>query len=359
MKKFLTITLAIFIMLSTVATYAKTETENIQQQLPDFVITAETIQTKIEALGEITDNSKINEIFGIIRLYKLMSAKEAAKVNNFDVLKKALETSASFYDQDDIKLRIMSFNVRTGETQEDRLNRVVTQIKQESPDSFGVQEAWGRWTRVIKENLGDEYEEIGHGRDEMKHGETSNIYYKRDKFDLLDSGTIWLTETPHVYSCYYNPIEKEDDTPRIMTYAVLKRKSDGAVFIHANTHLSADTSLARETQGYWLIDYLKYTFEFDYPIVLTGDFNEGEGSGIYNLVVGNGFTPSDLYGEKKRTFHGYGSSSTYIDFCFANEYVPIVGYKVCDEQMDGQWVSDHNAVIGEVLILPETADLGK
>lgn len=42
-----------------------------------------------------------------------------------------------------------------------------------------------------------EYSFIGVGRDDGKEqGEYSAIFYKRELFDVLDSGTFWLSPTP-------------------------------------------------------------------------------------------------------------------------------------------------------------------
>ncbi len=329
--------------------------EPVELEPFDFLLTQMEMEDRINALGEITDASKISEIYELNALYKMMDDKEAEAVGNLGYLRTALEKSASFLDAEDLKISVMSFNVRTGETYPYRMESVATLIRNESPDTFGVQEAQGEWTMFLREKLGDEYAMVGHGRDERSQDETTNVFYKKDKFELLGHDTIWLTDTPEFYSCYFDPVENEYDTPRIMTYAILKRKSDGAVFIHANTHLAASTSASRQYQANCMINYLEETFDFDYPIVLTGDFNAGKETPEYAIIADAGFTPTDTYGEQKRTFQGYTDdwAGTFIDFCFVNDYIPILSYKVCDEKMNGEWISDHNAIVSEILILPE------
>ena len=62
-------------------------------------------------------------------------------------------------------------------------------------DIFGTQEGFlEQLTDLLEMN---EYEYTGHGRDDGKDaGEHSAIFYKKDRFKLLDSGDFWLSETP-------------------------------------------------------------------------------------------------------------------------------------------------------------------
>ena len=86
-------------------------------------------------------------------------------------------------------------------------------------------------------------------------GEYSAIFYRTDKFDLIESGTKWLSPTPDEPCSYY--VYKDPDTgvtyranfPRIMTYAVLERKTDGARFIYVNTHLDHNGNNNHEAAG--------------------------------------------------------------------------------------------------------------
>ncbi len=98
-------------------------------------------------------------------------------------------------------IRIMSFNLRCCDDKEGSIqNRSqigLEVIKQYGPDSFGIQEAHPGWIDILLENLGVSYAYVAQGRD-PGFSETCAVFYLKDKYELIDSGTIWLSDTPTV-----------------------------------------------------------------------------------------------------------------------------------------------------------------
>ena len=92
--------------------------------------------------------------------------------------------------------RIMSFNVRNGE--HDRGKNVPQSRADYLPDSVGLQECEGTWYMTLSAHLKDRYDIVGVGRlTGIKYiGEATAIMYRKDKYNLNDSGTFWLSETP-------------------------------------------------------------------------------------------------------------------------------------------------------------------
>ena len=310
------------------------------------------ISERIDALGEITDTSKLSEIYSLISDCKGLTPSELASLENYAEVDKALEATADLYNKEEVTIKAMSFNVRNGEYGNGRMELLLNTIIEESPDVVGLQEVGDKWKPFFNENLPDEYIRLGHGRKELGHSEACYVLFKKDKFELLDSDTIWMTDTPHECSVWVDPETGDSGFPRIMTYALLKRKSDGAVFVFANTHLETDNP-AQTHQAYWLTQFLTERFGEQYPIILTGDFNCTEGSSAYNIITDYGFEVTNKYGESKRTFTGYNEEGgDVIDFCFINEYVSAETYKVMPEKINDQFVSDHNGIVAEVLVLP-------
>ncbi len=313
------------------------------------------ISERIDALGEITDTTKLTEIYELLKDCKGLTEAKFQKISNYEKVDEALEATAKFFNEEDVKLKVMSFNVRNGEYGDGRMELLLSKIMEESPDLVGMQEVGDSWKPFFKENIDSTgYVKLGHGRYQLGYSEESSILYKKDKFDLIESDTLWLTDTPEIESKWKNPEDPTDGFPRIMTYAVLRRKSDGTVFVFANTHLETD-SPAQDHQAYWLTQILFEKFRNDYPIILTGDFNCSEGSTAYNTVVDFGFEPTNKYGESTGTFNGYrhkNGEGSIIDFCFVNEYIPIRSYKVMPATVNDQYVSDHNAIVSEVMLLP-------
>ena len=236
------------------------------------------------------------------------------------------------------QMTIMSFNILTTKPDEARINRVVQTILGADPDTFGLQEASPYWIDVLKSRLKDTYAYVGEGRDGGHNGEYSCVFYKKDKFEVLDSHTYWLSETPDVVS--WHP-----DTAyiRIMTYAKLRDKNTGKVFTHVNTHLDNESREARIFQASVLMNF---TAEFkDMPVFITGDFNCVSTEETYKTVINGGFSNAALIApvaEKQATFPGNGK---VIDFCFCNEFVYPLEYEVVDEMIDGEYPSDHYPIV--------------
>ena len=128
-------------------------------------------------------------------------------------------------------IKVMSFNISCGEPLEERHNRIIARIKEEDPDIIGLQEGIDLSCERITKALGDTYTMLGHGRDEHGDGENNNIMFRKDKFELIESKTFWITDTPEVYSRH-----PESCCPRILTYQLLKIKENGQIILHVNTH---------------------------------------------------------------------------------------------------------------------------
>ncbi len=353
MKKIILAALAA--MLAATSFTACTKQEPIEIAGPFDHIDPVKISERIEALGEITDTSKLSEIYSLINDCKGLTEAKFAQVSNYGKIDEALEATADLFNEEDVKLKVMSFNVRNGEYKNGRMELVLSKIMEESPDIVGLQEVGDDWKPFFRENIDSTgYAKLGHGRYQLGYSEENNILYKKDKFDLIESDTVWLTDTPEIESKWKNPEDPTDGFPRIMTYAVLRRKSDGTVFVFANTHLETDAP-AQDHQAYWLTQILQDKFCNEYPIILTGDFNCSEGATAYNIVVDFGFEPTNRYGESTGTFNGYSRKNgegPIIDFCFVNEYISVKSYKVMPATVNDQYVSDHNAIVSEVLLLP-------
>jgi len=242
-------------------------------------------------------------------------------------------------------LKVMSINVQVWEQTETRYAGVVKEITDNMPDSFGVQEADGKWMDVLTTRLADNYAYVGIGRDNNSSSEHSAVFYNKNKFEVVSSGTKWLTATPDVPS----QVATASQYKRIVTYAVLKRKADGFIYIHANTHLDHQSAQARTDQVGHLINILSELP--DYPMLLTGDFNATSSEQAFSLIGGAGFANAasrKMSGDVDThvTYHGYAEGGSVIDFCFVGNTDFLTNkYKVLDEVVP----ADHYALYFELI----------
>lgn len=251
--------------------------------------------------------------------------------------------------------RIMSFNVRrANDAQGSIANRsqLVTEIiEQYMPDSFGVQEATPRWLSIIDNAVGDKYARVGRSRDLYgPFGEYACVYYLRDKYELLDSGTFWLSETPD------KPYTKSFDSIclRAASWAMLKDKETGLVYTHVNSHLDhSKNEYTRVGQADVLMSKME-EFRKQGNVCLTIDLNTYVDSDVYASVT-NKFDDAGAVAQNTQsgiTYHNYGRKEDKgqgpIDFVFITKGTKASTYKIITDTFDGMYPSDHYPIIADL-----------
>ena len=253
--------------------------------------------------------------------------------------------------------RVMSFNVRcisddNGHTIQNRSQLVTAVLEQYAPDSFGVQEATPKWIKILDKEFGEKYARVGEGRSPIEmFTEYSAVYYLEDKYNLIDSGTIWLSETPE--KKYTKDFESKHN--RIASWAVLEDKETGMKYTHINTHLDHVLESTRVEQ----VKVLKAKIaelEKETTVICTGDFNTFETGEAYaemrkcmddaKLIA----TSSDT----GITFHNYGAIKEHedgaIDFVFTTKATKADTYKIIRDCIDGIYPSDHYPIMADLIL---------
>ena len=252
--------------------------------------------------------------------------------------------------------RVMSFNVRCANDPEGSINNrsklVEAVIAQYEPDSFGVQEATGKWMKILKNKLGDRYACVGRPRDNYgPFSEYSAVFYLKDKYNIIDEGTIWLSETPEVE----NTKSFDSTCYRIATWAVLENKETGEKYTHMNTHLDHVLESPREGQAGVLLEKLK-ELQSQGKVVCTGDFNAYSDENVYKRMVevtdDVAFTAKNA--DEGITYHNYGKIKEdgrgAIDFIFTSKGVKAENYKIIRNTVKGMYPSDHYPIVADIYI---------
>lgn len=267
----------------------------------------------------------------------------------------------------DSSLRVMTFNIRFDNPNDGpdawphRKDRAASVIRFHGADLVGVQEALKHQLDDLQERL-PAYAWVGVGRaDGREGGEYSAIFYRQDRFELLDHDTFWLSETPEV------PGSKSWDAAieRIVTWAHFRDRRTGEVFYHFNTHFDHIGERAR-TESAKLIRQRIAAVAGDAPVVLTGDFNAVDSSMPYQILTGT--TPLDgapsvtLRDAMRISEHGHhGPTTTWngftaiepdrrIDYIFVNDRVDVRQHGILPDTWDGRFPSDHLPVVADVTI---------
>lgn len=235
-----------------------------------------------------------------------------------------------------------------------RAHLFAQQINNTLPDVLGVQELNSFWQEKMAELL-PQYGYYGvkrGGDDKEATSEMSGIFYLKDKFELLESDTFWISLTPETESRFEGAA-----CHRICSYVVLKNKNTGYMFAHFNTHLDHVSTEAQNLGGNLIAEKaeeLKSKYG-EISTVITGDFNQYPDGLAVQALLQNGFVSACALSENGKTtptYHGWGEDyyDAPIDFIFADESFNIKDYKVHNEKIDDSYVSDHFMITAEMEI---------
>ena len=274
-----------------------------------------------------------------------------------------LETSASSgranaIDEPSMDVRVMSFNIRYGTAADgdnhwdQRRQFVVDTIKAFNPDMLGTQETLKFQRDFLAEHLPD-YEVMGVGRDDGRDGgEMMALYFRRDRFEKLDGGHFWLSETPDVVGSK----SWDSSLPRMVTWVKLRdrRQPNAVPIMFFNTHFDHRGPEARR-QSSLLIRAKATNAARECRIIVTGDFNAADGSDPYQaLFEDSDATPSPVVdsfrnhspiaGMEEGTFSAFQSTETKgarIDWIAVSRDWTILDAQIDHTHRDGRTSSDH------------------
>ncbi len=244
---------------------------------------------------------------------------------------------------------VMSFNLLCGEhkpgdirgvyfgTPWERKDAVLAQIRATCPDTLGVQECSTDWHYILCKELGDEYDFVGELTNYDKLIWRNAIFFRKDRFELVETKTRWLSETPDVMSrtpFYYQY--------RVMTHAVLKDKKTGKVFAHCNTHVGFYDD-ERPIHFRALIDMLN---GFDIPFVVTGDYNAKSESVYCGWLREAGYVDAYDVAPVRDSEATYRGGVGHIDHCFLTpDTVEPLVHDILGDTVNGVTPSDHKALV--------------
>lgn len=257
------------------------------------------------------------------------------------------------------KLKLMTYNIRLDVASDgenawpNRKDYWASQVIFHEPDIFGIQEALPHQVTDITTMLPN-YSYVGIGRDGIGKGESSNIFYKKDRFKVLQQNTFWLSETPEKISKGWDAALN-----RVCTYALLKDSKTKQTFWIFNTHLDHMGELARTNSILLILSKIKELNTKNYPVFFMGDFNsEPTEERMINLKK-EMLDSRDISEEKPfgpiGTFNGFKHNENVtkrIDYIFLSKENPfkVKKYAVLSDSKDLKYPSDHLPVYIELKI---------
>lgn len=258
-------------------------------------------------------------------------------------------------------LTSMTFNIYNWDSSAAHLERMEAVVLEYKPDTIGFQEITATWIGKLMQNseISALYGYVGVDRQDGTQ-EQAAIFYRKDKFRLIESQTKWLygsdptgaASAGKIKGCVYN---------RIYTYAVLERIHDGKRFAHINTHLEIDLletstlsiSEIQERQISYITTVAHNLQAQGYDCILTGDFNCQAASKTTSVGIAlnkAGFlrpATQSVQQVNSETFDAqYNANQSMapkgIDHVFIlSDNVYCDTYTYCNKKYNGAYPSDH------------------
>lgn len=254
-------------------------------------------------------------------------------------------------------LKLVTYNIRLdlesdGENKwSNRKDFWASQINFYEPDVFGIQEALPHQVTDIASALPG-YSYVGIGRDGIGKGESSNIFFKKDRFKMVQEKTFWLSETPENISKGWDAALN-----RVCTYVLLKDNKTKKSFWVFNAHLDHIGELARTNAIQLILSKIKEVNTKKLPVFVIGDFNtepneqritdlKKQMDDSYDITKQKPFGPNGTF----NAFQYFEPVTKRIDYIFLSKNNPfkVLKHAVLTDAKNLKFPSDHFPVLVEI-----------
>ena len=268
-------------------------------------------------------------------------------------------------------LRVTSFNIRFGTADDGpdhwskRKTFVADTIRRHDADLLGLQEADPfQVDYIAREVPGYEVvgKDAGHGG-----GDNNSLLFRSDRFERLDSGRFWLSETPE------RPSKSWDSSMvRATQWARLRDKAGGGELLFLNAHFDHRGPISRLRAAELLREKAAEIAGPGTPVVITGDFNAAEDTDPYKaltaaeaeappLIDSYREVPGQAEGKDQTfTFHAFKGTSNEqhgrIDWVLHSKDFAAVESSIDRTAYEGRFPSDHFPVSAVLERRDPTAD---
>ena len=261
-------------------------------------------------------------------------------------------------------VKTMTFNIRV-DTIFDVSNRwknrkqlVFDILKDNAADVIGLQEARNGQFQQIQQAL-PQYAAYSAGRSDGKQrGESCPIFYRKDRFELVDSDTFWFSDTP------FKPGSKDwgNLLPRICSWVHLVEKDKDTGFYVYNLHLDNLSQNSRKKSVQLLAKQVAARKTKD-PFIVMGDFNMKLDNPAMMYLQKIGYrspypkmidswlsvNPGRSWIGTRHNFKGR-LSGPKIDHISISKNSKALEVKIDRRNVDGQYPSDHFPVVAKILL---------
>ena len=258
-------------------------------------------------------------------------------------------------------IKVASFNNQIGFPNEKnepakwpgRLPLVQKMLEEENFDIVGMQEPMWYQCKDMEKFLTD-YAWVGcsvYGPMENGPYHYNPIFYRKDKFELMEWGRFWFSDTPDEPGS----MSWGNTTPRMCVWARFKDKRNGGEFFHFNMHYDHKSKQSMENSSRLMLKKLE-EIAGDRPAFFTGDYNSYDGSKAYLILAESGkLTDSHTIADRTENTD-IASWNEYkpirhtekmenLDHLFVTPGIKVMSWRLVTTSYDGKYPSDHFPIV--------------
>lgn len=312
-------------------------------------------------LVSLSVESVENSIVPLINKYECVENLPVAKYssNQFKEITAALE-----HKEESIRLATYNvlFNLYDHNLDQEnrwpqRLPRIVELLDEMQPDVLGVQELYPDQLQDLLPYIGDTY--TFYSRPCLDK-ELNGIFYRKDRFEVMDSHVWYMTLTPDVPST---------ETLTMLQLKDLKSGKSVAVF---NVHLAFSNINKRDFQARFIAEHIE-EYAGKLPYLLTGDLNTFQnrldmgnlpfydGDYVHRLLLQGGLqdaknlsilghlgplsTFTNASDSSPVPFQGIGTPGIFLDHIYVSKGIQVLIHAVQPGTVNGHFPSDHMPIL--------------
>lgn len=232
-----------------------------------------------------------------------------------------------------------------------RRDAVRALIRYHAIDLLGTQEALPDQVDDLAAMPG--FATVGVGRDDGKRGgEHAAIFYRTERFDLLNKGDFWLSPTPAVPSKGWDA----KCCNRLASWAQLRDKPLGRVFYVFSVHFDHEGVVARRESAQLMLRQMR-AIAGDAPVLCLGDLNATPETEPVRIML-NGLRDAYRISETLPygpvgTFNGFKLDAPLldrIDYVLVSSQWRVLRYAALTDTHNARFPSDHLPVVTQLVL---------
>ena len=244
-----------------------------------------------------------------------------------------------------VEVKLMSYNIRhTGEKKDTgvkhwdvRKPATIAMMRAERPDVVGMQEVRADQKEYLTREL-PEYQPVMQSTSNTKF-----IMFRKDRFELLEQGNFWLSETPDVPSKGWGSVSE-----RATLWVKLRDKATGKEFYFFNTHLDVKSLEARVKGAAMCVERMRQICGPKATQFIVGDMNSMEQDALLEFEKGLKDARKTCRDTNAQpTYNGFGKTkgSYVLDHIYYLRAKPM-RFQLLDGKGYGvEFISDHFPVM--------------